>query len=104
MDLALEALGAQHRGKLGPQELESDPAVVFQVLGEVDRGHAAVPQLAVNYVSVAESVPELDGDVGHGGGTEVEALGICTDRLGLASMMATLASASRALPIAAKVV
>ena len=54
-DLPLEALGAEGGGKLGEEDLERDRAVVLEVLGEVDRGHAAAPELALEGVAVGES-------------------------------------------------
>ena len=42
-DFTLEAFGAERRRQLGVQHLEGDRAVVPEVVGEVDRGHAAAP-------------------------------------------------------------
>jgi hypothetical protein len=39
---------------------------VLEIPGEIDRGHAAPAELALDRIAVAESVPELDGEVGHG--------------------------------------
>ena len=52
-DLALEALGAERGGQLGVEHLERDRAVVLEVLGQVDRGHAAAPELALERVARA---------------------------------------------------
>ncbi|HET8625532.1 MAG TPA: hypothetical protein VFM14_18370 [Gemmatimonadales bacterium] len=54
LDLAKKALGAEQRGEVRVQDLHRDFAVVLQVLGEVDRSHAAGPQLAHEAVAVAE--------------------------------------------------
>ena len=54
VDLAEEPLGAQRRGELGPQDLERDLAVVLEVVGEVDGGHAALAELALDAVAAAE--------------------------------------------------
>jgi hypothetical protein len=67
-DLAEEALGTQGRGELRVEQLQGDPPVVLEVLGEIDRGHSAAAELALETVAVAESVPELDDDIGHSGG------------------------------------
>ena len=57
-DLALEAVGAEGEGELGEEELEGDRAVVAEVLGEVDDGHAAAPELALDGVAVGEGVAQ----------------------------------------------
>ena len=43
LDLGQEALGADDGGELGAEHLDRDVAVVAQVVGEVDRRHAAAP-------------------------------------------------------------
>jgi hypothetical protein len=48
--------------------LEGDQAIVPEIARQIDGGHPAPAQLALEEVAVAESVPELDGDVGHGDG------------------------------------
>ncbi len=55
LDLGQESLGAEHRGQLRPQHLDRDLAVVLQVLGEIDRGHAALAQLPLDAVAVGQS-------------------------------------------------
>ena len=65
MDLAQEALGAERGGELGAEHLEGDLAVVLEVVGQVDRGHAAAPELALEHVAVAEGVGEKRVDCGH---------------------------------------
>ncbi len=50
LDFALEALGAQHGGQLGMEDLERDRAVVLEILGQEDRGHAPTPELALKGV------------------------------------------------------
>ena len=54
LDLGQEPLGADHGGELGAQELERDLAVVPEVLGEIDGGHAAGADLAFDPVAVGE--------------------------------------------------
>ena len=56
LDLAQEPLGADHGRELGPQHLDGDLAVVLEVVREIDRGHAALPQLALDPVAVGEGV------------------------------------------------
>ena len=64
-DLALEPLGAEGLGQVGVEDLEGDGTVVPEVVGEVHGGHAAVPQLAVEDVPVAQCVGQRRRD-GHG--------------------------------------
>ena len=59
LDLALEALGAEGRAQLGPQDLQRDPAVVLQVFGEVDRGHPAAAELALDPVALGQGSLEV---------------------------------------------
>jgi hypothetical protein len=58
VDLALEALGAERGGELGEENLEGDGPVVAEVLREVDNGHAAAAELALEGVAVGEGVAE----------------------------------------------
>ena len=54
LDLGQEPLAADHGGELGVQHLDGDLAAVPQVLGEVDDGHAALADLAVEAVAVGQ--------------------------------------------------
>ena len=54
LDLAQEALGADDGGQLGAEDLDGHLAVVLEVLGEIDGGHAALAQLALDAVAVGE--------------------------------------------------
>ena len=68
LDLHHEALGADHRGQLGLQDLEGDFAVVLEILGQVHRGHAALPDYGRTAVR-----PYIDAvAVGQGGGETLE--------------------------------
>ena len=66
-DLLHEPLGAQDRGQFGLQDLERHLALVLEVLGQVDGGHAALAELPLDPVAV-----------GEGGGEAVE----CAAHLG----------------------
>ena len=66
-DLALEPVGAERGGQLGVQHLERDRAVVLEVLGQVDRGHAAAPELAVERVAVGQALPQSSLQFTHAG-------------------------------------
>ena len=46
-DLRQEPLGAEDGGELGAEDFDGDLAVVLQVVGEVDGGHAAAAELAL---------------------------------------------------------
>ncbi len=54
LDLALEAVGADRGGQLGVQHLQGDGAVVADVADEVDGGHAAAAELALDGVAVCQ--------------------------------------------------
>ena len=53
-NLPEKALGAECGDQLVAQDLDGDGPVVLEVAGEVDRGHAAAAQLALEAVAVAE--------------------------------------------------
>ena len=61
LDLGEEAVAADDGTELGVEDLDGDLAVVLQVLGEVDGGHAALAELTVETVTV-----------GQGGGESAE--------------------------------
>ena len=61
LDLALEALGAERGGQLGMEDLERDRPVVLQVVGEIDRGHAPAPELALERVAVPKACASVVG-------------------------------------------
>jgi hypothetical protein len=58
VDLALEPLRAQRGRELRQQHLEGDRPLVTEVLGEVNRGHAAAPELALEGIAAGEGVAE----------------------------------------------
>ena len=64
-DLAEEPVGADGGGELGPQGLDGDLAAVAQVFREVDRGHAAFADQALDLVAVAERGAKLLENVGQ---------------------------------------
>jgi hypothetical protein len=53
------------RGELRPQDLDGDPAIVLQVQREIDGGHAARAELALDAVAVGQGGGELREGVGH---------------------------------------
>ena len=54
LDLLQEPLGPNHRGQFRPQDLQGHFAVVFYVVREVDRSHAAGADLFLDFVAVGE--------------------------------------------------
>ena len=54
LDLGQEPLGPDHRGELGAEHLERHPPGMPDVLGQVDRGHAAGADLALEAVAVRQ--------------------------------------------------
>ena len=51
--------------ELGAEHLDRDLAVVLEVLGEVDRGHAAPAELALDPVAVRQAAFKLLAQVSH---------------------------------------
>jgi hypothetical protein len=63
LDLATEPVSVDCRGQLGAQHLEGDGPLVLEVAGQVDRGHPAMPKLALEHIPVLQGGGE--GGVGH---------------------------------------
>ncbi len=64
-DLTEKAVGTEPRGKLGTEDLDGDPAVVLQILGQVYGAHAALAERALEAVAVPQGFDEAGGDLGH---------------------------------------
>ena len=64
-DLAEEAVRTQGRCELGVDNLERDGAVVAKVAREVNRGHAAPPELALDRVAVGQGGSKVVEGVGQ---------------------------------------
>ena len=54
LDLGQEPLGPDHRGELGAEHLEGHPPGMADVLGQVDRGHAAGADFTLQAVAVRQ--------------------------------------------------
>jgi hypothetical protein len=65
LDLLQEPVGTDHGGQLGPQHLQCDLAVVLQIFGEIDGGHAAFAEAAFDAVAIGEGRGDLCGDFSH---------------------------------------
>jgi hypothetical protein len=66
LDFGQETLGSDDGGQLRLEDLEGDLSTVLQVVGEVDGGHPAFAELALDAVAVDQGGGEAGGDVGHG--------------------------------------
>jgi hypothetical protein len=64
-DLPEEPFAAQDGGEVGAEYLDRDRAVMLEVPGQPDRGHATLPDLAIEQVAVMERFAKLTGGVGH---------------------------------------
>jgi hypothetical protein len=51
------------------EDLESDGAVVLEIAGEMDGGHAAAPELTLDRVATAQDLGERGRGVGDDGGS-----------------------------------
>ena len=67
-DLAQEAVGADLGGDLGTEDLDGDLAIVAEVVGQVDHGHAAFAKLSFDGVAAGERGCKTGLEVGHSGG------------------------------------
>ena len=65
LDLAQEAGGSDRRGQLGAEHLDGDGALVLEVVGEVDLGHPALPELALERIARLERLSEAIGELRH---------------------------------------
>ena len=65
LDLAQEPLGPERRGNLGAEHLEGDAALVAEVPGEVDRGHPAAAELALDRVAIRQGRLQAGEHVRH---------------------------------------
>ena len=65
LDLAVETVGTEAMGQLGQEHFQRDRSLVLDVLGQIDRGHTAAAQLAVEQVAIAESLGELSRKIGQ---------------------------------------
>ena len=64
-NLGQEPLAAERRTEVGVQHLDRDVTLVTQVVGEVDRGHAALAEFTAHAVPVSEACREAGGHVVH---------------------------------------
>ena len=65
-DLLEESLRSERGGELGAQDLERDGPVVPEVVREVDHGHAAASELALDAIAIGQGGREGVGCFGQG--------------------------------------
>ena len=58
LDLVLETLRAERLRELGVEDLEGNEAVVLEIVGQVDRGHASAAEFPVEHVAVTKSIAQ----------------------------------------------
>ncbi|MCZ6917880.1 MAG: hypothetical protein O7I93_13975 [Gemmatimonadetes bacterium] len=66
LDLVQERLGTDDGSEFRTQHLHRHLPAVFEILGEVDRGHATGAQLALDGVAVGQGRREPVDDIRHG--------------------------------------
>jgi len=65
-DFLHEPVGAEDGGEFGSEDFDGDLAVVFQILREIDGGHAAFAEASLDPVAVGEGGRESIGTFSHG--------------------------------------
>jgi hypothetical protein len=55
-DLSEKTLGAEHRRELRMEDLQRHGTAVLQIARQVDPGHPAAPELALEQVAAAKSI------------------------------------------------
>ena len=66
-DLLEESLRSERGGELGAQDLERDGPIVPEVAGEIDGGHAAASELALDAIAIGQGGREEVGRLGQRG-------------------------------------
>ena len=67
LDLRQKPLGPDNRSQIRLQDLEGHLPVVLEVIGQVDRGHAALTELTLDGVAAFEGCVQASDWIGHGG-------------------------------------
>jgi hypothetical protein len=79
-DLEEEPLRSERGGELGAQDLKGDGPIVPEVVGKVDRGHAAASELALDAVAISQGRREAVECVGQRGNRRMPFLERMGDR------------------------
>jgi hypothetical protein len=66
LDLAEKALSAERGGEVFAQDLNRDLAVVLQVMGQVDGGHATAAELTLDAVAIGQRTAQSLEEIRHG--------------------------------------
>ena len=66
-DLPEESLRAERGGELGAQDLEGDGPIVPEIVSEIDGGHAAASELALDAIAIGQGGREEVGRLGQRG-------------------------------------
>jgi hypothetical protein len=66
-DLQEEPLRSERGSELGAQDLERDGPIVSEVAGEIDGGHAAASEFALDAIAIGQGGREEVGRLGQGG-------------------------------------
>jgi len=67
LDLGQEPLGPDHGGELGAEDLQGHPPGVADVLGQVDGGHSAGADFALQAVAVGQGALQATQQLRHRG-------------------------------------
>ena len=65
LDLSKEPLGAKYGSQIGPKDFDRNLPVVLHVVGEIDIGHAAGANFALDCVAAGKRASEGGGSVSH---------------------------------------
>ena len=65
LDLLHKPLGAEYGREFRLEQLERDLAIVFEIVAQVHRGHAAFAEMAENTIAAVERGVEAVGLCGH---------------------------------------
>jgi hypothetical protein len=65
LDLGQEPLGSDDRRELGLQDLDRDLALMPEIVGQVDRGHASGAELTLDAVPALEGGVQTGDGIGH---------------------------------------
>src|SRR6185312_10109386 len=65
LDLLEEALGAEDGRELGVEHLDSDLAMVLQILGEIHGRHAAGAEFALDAIAIGQRWGQSSNGVAH---------------------------------------
>jgi hypothetical protein len=65
LDLSQEPLIPEPGRQVGVENLQGDATMKLEILCQVDRGHAAATELALEGIAVAQGISEISRSSGH---------------------------------------